>query len=554
MTWISESQNFLFKADPASIDKIAEFLKDIDSPEEAQAIASAYFLFNLQFARGENILEQLDQIAKNLPLQDPSQKAIADVIRGITFLRETNSLLLTGTQKGVDSVKTLISQFDILGSRPTALEKTTFFIYKPVYLNTNELEEALKETAEDLRKSGLIDPTLLQSVDTLQIVELTGSVIFTGTKESLAKTKEIIASVDTKDTAGKGIGEFAGHTFFIYKARYTSPAQLLILLNNVAVNLQKESLPDNQELIKAIQSAKEIQETNSIIFTGTPPVLEKISDILKQLDTPGAVGDAPGDVPREAGTYVVYKPAHISGPELIEMMKEFIENLVSSGVREVDLFETIENLKYIQRTGYILISGDKGAVDKTQELLQKFDVPSIEKNGVTSLSELETSFLIYKLHYHQGLELQQTLKNVGLELAAGAPASHQRLLQAINSVQWVKMTNSLLATGSPEVLTQLKELISNIDVPLRQVFIEVLIVQTTLSNNQQFGLQWGGKVQYLNRFAGSSSNFPAPSANSSTPNRTLQDPLASVNASRAPLSTDITAPSNGAGGFDLGVI
>jgi len=116
------------------------------------------------------------------------------------------------------------------------------------------------------------------------------------------------------------------------------------------------------------------------------------------------------------------------------------------------------------------------------------------------------------------------------------------------------MTNSLVATGNPEVLTKVKELINNIDVPLRQVFIEVLIIQTTLSNNQQFGLQWGGKVQYLNRFAGGTSNFPAPSSQTATANQGLAAGLNRVDASNPPLPSDIPTPSIEAGGFNLGVI
>ena len=100
---------------------------------------------------------------------------------------------------------------------------------------------------------------------------------------------------------------------------------------------------------------------------------------------------------------------------------------------------------------------------------------------------------MYKLQYHSGAELQTTLKQIAQDLMGADPGINKNLIHAINSVQWIKLTNSLLATGTPEVLTRLKELIQNVDVPLRQVFIEVLIIETSLLNNQQFGLQWGTK-------------------------------------------------------------
>lgn len=554
MAWISDSQTFLFKSDPATIGKIEEFLQDIDNPKEAEAIAQAYFLYTLKYARGDDVIDHLEKIGKSLPDKDPVQKAIIEVIDDATFLRDTNAILLTGPQKAVEDVKLLITKFDVKGATPATYDKTSFYIYKPVHLSITGLQEALQETAQDLQKSGLIDPSLLQSIETMQLVEMTNSLIFTGTKESLEKTKEIIETIDMAGVGDEALGEFAGHSFFIYKVRYLPINQLLGLLNNVVKNLENEGTAENKALIKVIKTAKEIKESNSILFTGPPPILEKVAELLKQLDSPEGIGE---DV-REAGSYVVYKPVNVSGPELIDMMKDFEENLRQSGVREAGLFQTIDNLKYIERTGYILISGPQTAVEKTQELLRKFDTPGV--GGVTSVLGLETSFLIYKLQYHSGQEIQTTLKQIGKDLTASNSGTSPNLLSAINSIQWIKMTNSILATGTPDVLTQLKELIQNVDVPLRQVFIEVLIIRTTITNNQQFGLQWGGKVQYLNRFAGGVSNFPSPGALQDSANTALGSALQAVNATRTPVATDIPNPSSKdsdtafPGGFDLGVI
>ncbi len=566
MTWIADSQNFLFKADPSTIEKIAAFLKDIDSPKEAEAIANAFFLYKLKFARGEDVIDHLEKIGQSLPDRDLAQKALIAVIDSTTLLADTNALLLTGTQKAVEEVKIFIEQFDVPDATTTAYVKSSFFIYKPVHLTPQELEEAIRETAADLKSSGLLDANLLQSLETMRTVEATDSVIFTGTKDSLEKTKEIIANVDVAGTSKKIISEFAGRNFFIYKVRYISVKELLKLLNNVVKNLEKEG--DTGATVQSIKGAKEVKESNSILFTGTPEVLKRISELLAQLDIPKHGKEQSAKEPmidatsKGPGSYLIYKPVNVGGPQLIDMMNDFAQNLESSGVSEPNLYETIDTLKYIQKTGFILISGDEQSVEKTHELLRKFDISGLapeaaakkEAATVTALPKLKTSFLIYKLQYHQGAELQKTLKTIGQDLSSADPQSGSQLLAAINSIQWIKMTNSLLATGSPDVLTQLKELIESIDVPLRQVFIEVLIIQTTMTNNQQFGLQWGSKVQYLNRFAGGVSNFPTPSSDTGTASRALQQPLIDVNETRTPLSTDILNPSTNGGGLDLGII
>ncbi|MBS0629850.1 MAG: hypothetical protein JSS30_06465 [Verrucomicrobia bacterium] len=561
LTWIQDSQIFLFKADPSTIAKIDAFLKSIDTPKEAQSISSAYFLYKLKFARGEDVLDHLEKIAKSLPDKDPEQKALVFVIDHATLLRDTNALLLTGTQRAVDEVKALISQFDDKDAAPPVFDKTSFFIYKPVNLSPGELEEALKETANDLKNSGLVDPNLLQSIDTLRTVDLTSSLLFTGTPESLEKTKEIIATIDVTGATRRETTELGAQTFLVYKVRYVPIDKLLQLLNNVAQNLEKTDSIKNNAVATAIHNVKEIKETNSLMFTGPTAALDQIGTLLKQLDNPGG---AIGELGRQPGSYVVYKPVNVSGPELLEMMRDFEKNLQQTGVKEPNLFETIDNLKYIQRSGYILISGDEKSVEKVREMLLKFDVTGV--GTVTALNKLQTSFLVYKLQYHQGSELQETLKKVGTDLSSANPHTVSDLLAAINSIQWIKMTNSLLATGTPEVLTQLKELIQNIDVPLRQVFIEVLIIETQLANTQSFGLQWGSKFQYLNRFAGGVSNFPTSNPlTAQAGNTPLAQGLQSVNATRTPLPNDIPNPvtttsgTNGGagslpGGFDLGVI
>lgn len=547
MTWIAESQSFLFKANPGTIEKIQGFLADLDNPQEAQANTPAYFLYNLKYARGEDVISHLEAIAKNLPSKDPAQKAIAQVIDEISLLKQTNSLLITGTHKAVEEVKTLISQFDQPGATPVSLEKTSFFIYKPLHVSPDVLKSTLEETAIDLKAAGLVDPLLLDTIQSMRVVDATGTVVFTGSTDSLQKTKEILTLVDVEGAHPTGgQGQVAGQTFFIYRARFLPLSQLLSLLTNLVTDLEKKQ-PD-RALIEAVKGAKEVPETNSLLFTGTSPALQKISELLTQLDTatgPGYSG---------MSNYLIYKPLNVSGPQLIEMMREFKLNLISTGVRDQGLFTVIDNLKYIEKTGFILVSGDQASIDKALELLRKFDMPGMGA-GVTTLTHLETSFLVYKLQYHAGSELQPTLRQIATDLLTGDPTISRNLINAINSVQWIKMTNSLLATGTPEVLTRIRELIQSVDVPLRQVFIEMLIIETTIANNQQFGLQWGGKAQYLNRFAAGTGNFPSPNTLGGFPaNQTLVPGLNAVNATTTPTASMIPVPNSGTGGWDLGAI
>ena len=225
------------------------------------------------------------------------------------------------------------------------------------------------------------------------------------------------------------------------------------------------------------------------------------------------------------------------------------------------MYDSIRGLRWIPRTCSLLIPGDQPTIIKIQDLLKQFDVPVKGGPIPSSIESIEnTSFLIYKLQYHQGNEILSALKQISSEIIRTETTNNQNLVNAINSLQWVKVTNSLIATGQPEILAKIKELVSNLDVPLTQIFIEVLVLETNLSNTHNFGLQWGGKMQYLNKFALGSGNFPLNPA--TTPGALGPGPilaptnstvLNSVNATTTPVANG----TNGipfTNGFDLGII
>lgn len=101
-----------------------------------------------------------------------------------------------------------------------------------------------------------------------------------------------------------------------------------------------------------------------------------------------------------------------------------------------------------------------------------------------------TQFYIYKLKYRRGDQVQTTLGKVGQGLRATG-SSNLDLVESISSVQFLDASNSLLFTGTSEALGKIQELLQEIDTPLRQVFIEVLILDTTFDDSLQYEVNWG---------------------------------------------------------------
>ena len=167
------------------------------------------------------------------------------------------------------------------------------------------------------------------------------------------------------------------------------------------------------------------------------------------------------------------------------------------------------------------------------------DIPSFSKNSVEHLE-----FSVYKLKYHQGAEIEDALKKIAADLKSRSD-SPQNLLGAIQSMQWVKATNSLFYSGDDATVEALKKIIDSLDIPLKQVFIEVLVVETDVRKSMEFGLQWAAGAKFNNKVGFGMGAFPAASSGSFA--NTMRD----IGTSNTPAGLSDIAIGKG---FDMGVI
>lgn len=546
LDWNSETQSFIATSDPATIDRLKGLLTSIDSAQAPTGVlAKGFFLYKLKNSDCHEVLKQLKSIAEKLPTNTIQNQNLINAIDKTTCVTANNSLLITGTTDAIEQEKILIADFDYPGAKTQS-----FLIYKAKYLPPEDIEADLNELAADLKASGLDDPPLFQTLKTMRYVPQIDSLLFTGTQEGLDKAQNLINGIDTSTALG-AIQRIGNLTFLLYKIQYASPDKLIASLKTFAMELKHTNVQDKQ-LADSIKEVKWIKETNALLFTGSSDTLERIEQLVKQFDIPSLGGFAA--IERAAPIFVIYNPKYLSGDELICILCDFMENLMSAGVSDPGLFDAINTLKWIPKTSSLLISGDQQSVEKVQQLLVKFDIPGLEASTPSIESIDNVSFLVYKLQYHPGDDIQSALKQVAVSLGKGT-SSPKALVEAINSLQWIQVTNSLLCSGQQDVLVRLKDLIQNLDVPLRQVFIEVLVIQTTLTNTQNFGLMWGAQAQYFNKATLGTGNFPISQNSQSTggnttPVQIFSPILQGINATNTPKGGMVPFVS----GFDMGVI
>ena len=545
MQWNPDTQTFSVTSDSVTVERLKGLIGSFDTPQHVVgAMAKGFFLYKLQYAQCDKVQEELMNVASKLPTSSLQNQNLIASIKKIECIKSNNSLLISGTADAVDQVKSLIVEFDVPSG--TAIPSGTFLIYKAKFVPAEEIQLALTSLSSDLQAAGLNDPALFQSISSMRYVESTDSLVFTGTQETLDRIQNILNGIDTSSALG-AIQRIGNVTFLLYRIQYAASDKLLASLKSFADNL-KQSNAQDKELALSLNTVKFIRETNSLMFTGNPDTLQRVEQVLKNFDIPALQGQATAE--RAAATFIIYNPKYLTGDELISILCDFMDNLMNSGVTDPGLFDAINNLKWIDKTSSLLVSGDQQSVEKVQQLLVRFDIPGKE-NAAPSIESIDnTSFLVYKLQFHPGNDIQTALRQVAASMSKGntPPVA---LVDAINSLQWVEVTNSLLCTGPQDVLVKLKDLIQNLDIPLRQVFIEVLVIQTSLTNTQQFGLQWGGQAQYFNKATLGTGNFAVPASQGSvTPATNFANTLSGINATTTPKGGQVPFVS----GFDLGVI
>jgi type III secretion protein C len=133
-----------------------------------------------------------------------------------------------------------------------------------------------------------------------------------------------------------------------------------------------------------------------------------------------------------------------------------------------------------------------------------------------------TQFLIYRLQYRKSMDMVTALKAIASSLTGEMPGtnplqpqipinpelSQSDLIITLNSMQAIEDNNSIVFTGTPASLEKIKGLLRQLDIPVRQVFIEALFLDTTLTNSLQFDVEWAAKIQRSN--LGAQVGFLAP--------------------------------------------
>lgn len=496
----------LFVGNPESLEELQQILPSFDNNSSVShellthAPPSTEFLvFTPENTDAYELKSMILETAAKLNMSKLSDPAFMNCLESVKILESTKQLLFTGNIESLSRLRILLEQLDLQGHDDK--EETMIFIYEPKSLSYKELKitlEGIVKDAESFQHAAYFP--LSKTIESMREVKNSSTVQFVGTEASIIKLKAILTQIDHDHDIKNAFGT----NILVYKVKASAPNELIKELKFIAGETKKLS-NKNTPFYNAVYSVRYIKNSHSLVFVGAEKSLAKIHKILDGFEAgitakkETAKKGAPEEK-RIVEGYQIYVPQYIPGLELIQMVSSFENHLVNSGMINKGLAEVVDHLSYVQKTHTIIVSGEKSAVTEVIGLLKQFDtLETLEATGGSTEADVETitdqGFLLYKIQNISGSEIVNALNKISSNLTAKNKnaAQHQELIQAISSVQWIETTNSLIANGVPNILTKLDQLLKSIDRPLAQVFIEVLVIDTSLSDELTFGLSWQNK-------------------------------------------------------------
>jgi type III secretion protein C len=315
------------------------------------------------------------------------------------------------------------------------------------------------------------------------IVEAIGdsSLVISDVTENLNRIAQIIKTIDSQ-TGGLTIGQ--------YIAINTSPSTLVSLAERVIAPLAA-----NKPLVLVPHVP-----SSSVFIVSTQFVIEKCLTVMQTIDL-------------NIQQYGVLAGQKFD-PEMADQarQKKEAEDVERGSTKEVETLSEIEvKNRLIQHGAATAEMVDKMSFSSAQEALKKYYKKIFSEKGIPGGAVETTQFLIYRLQYRNSAEIATALRAIATSLTGGGgggvsasqlsvnrDVSQADLISTLNSLQPVDDNNTIVFNGTKESLEKVKRVLGELDVPVRQVFIEALILDTTLTNTLQFSVEWAGKIRRTN--------------------------------------------------------
>ena len=230
----------------------------------------------------------------------------------------------------------------------------------------------------------------------------------------------------------------------------------------------KQNIPSTQasQLLQNFKSpqgrVQDIPQAHAILIRDTR---ERIDKMLEVLETIQSIRPAWGM------EYLRLKEAKAAS--VVQMLSAVFTELVKRGrTADVPFFQSVD------WANAVLFAGTGEQKKEIRDLIGQLDK--------VQQSDVDGALKLYRLQNAKATSLAEVLKAL-IKIKQGdkdVAVSENFMVSADET------TNSLLVVSSGDMVSEVERVIAELDQPQDQVFIEALIMETTLTNSRKFGVEW----------------------------------------------------------------
>lgn len=393
-------------------------------------------------------------------------------------LGKPNALLLIGWGDAVRAAKELIAKLD-QPVEPQTEQRIFHLRHAPATTVATTITQFLTSRATGMgpRVQVMPDPR-------------TNSLLVHAAPRDMAEVELLIERLDTAETNAV----LQTRVFKLYNAlatdvaatiqaaldaaRGVGPAQASAALELLAVDPKGQRLVKSGVLADVRLSAD--PRLNIIIVHAPAESMELLAALIRQLDTPGA-----------AAQIKVFRIVNGDATAVANMLRSLIPTGGPPGPPLAPPAEGESALIPMRfsvdtRTNSIIAVGAPSDLRIVEALVIRLDEEDVQQRQTA----------VYRLKNAPALDVAQAINDFlrsqrQLQLAAPGVLSPFQQLESEVVVVPEPVSNALILSATPRFFKEIADLIEKLDSPPPQVMIQVLIAEVQLSNNDEFGVEFG---------------------------------------------------------------
>jgi general secretion pathway protein D len=246
----------------------------------------------------------------------------------------------------------------------------------------------------------------------------------------------------------------------------------VVQLQNVEVSQLVSAL---RPLMASTAQLAAYTASNMLIISGRADNVERILGLVHKLDKP------------MSSQFELINLKHASAQDVAQVLQSMLGGATGKGQMPMKIAAD-------PRSNSILVTGSPTARLQVKALVNELDKP----NGRTGNTQ------VLYLHYAQAEDLAKILQNYVKAKQQGQQAGKSGEKPVID-ITADKNLNALIATAPPKTMTEIDEIIKQLDVRRAQVLVQGIIAELSSQSSATLGISWGavsGNAAGLTNFPG----------------------------------------------------